>query len=149
MKQTLLMIDSDKQLNKVNEQVLRSSGLVKALHMVDNGREALDYLKHQVEQHASLPNIIIFELQMSIVNGFEFIDQFRMLEIPEKEEIELVVFTASSKPSDKQAAIAKGIRHYLNKPYLLRALRDIIFQINTKESTRRAGGKQMGFSTIL
>lgn len=137
MKKRLLIIDSDVHLNKLNEKVLRSSGIVDDLHIVNNGQDALDYLQTLLDNNSSLPDVIVFELQMPIVNGFEFIDQFSKFEISEKETVELVVFTASSKPSDRQKAISKGIRHYLSKPYLLRGLRDILLQLHNKQPITR------------
>jgi CheY-like chemotaxis protein len=137
MKKKLLIIDNDRHLNIVNEKVLLSSGIVNDLHIVYNGKDALEYLKSRAEDHAALPDIIVFDLQMPIVNGFDFIDQFAMLEIPGKDNMELVVFTASSKFSDRQRAISKGIKHYLDKPYLLGGLRDILSQLHIKQSLAR------------
>jgi CheY-like chemotaxis protein len=148
MKKHLLLIDNDRHLNTVNRKVLRSSGIVNDLHIVNNGQDGLDYLKFQTANKAPLPNIIVFELQIPVVNGFDFIDQFAMLEIPAKDNIELVVFTSSSKHSDKQKAISKGIRHYLTKPYLLNGLREIISQLYFKPSYAKRK-VEMGFKTIL
>jgi CheY-like chemotaxis protein len=141
MKRRLLIIESDKHLNKVNEIVLRASGVVADLHIANNGKEALDYIKSQVVNNSPLPDIIVFDLQMSVSNGFEFIDKFTLLDIPGKNAIELVVFTASSKPSDRQMAFSKGIKHYLSKPYLLRGIRDIVSQLQMKHADKHAGGK--------
>jgi CheY-like chemotaxis protein len=136
MKKRLLIIDDDKLLNKINEKVLHSSGIVKELHITCNGKEALEYLQLRAEKNYPLPHVIILDLQMPVLNGFEFIDAFQKLDIPGKADIELVVFTSSSNPSDKQRALSKGIKNYLAKPYLLRGLSDIISRLKITDSPK-------------
>jgi CheY-like chemotaxis protein len=130
MKKRVLIIDDDKQLNKINERVLHASGLVSELHIVGNGMEAIEYLNSRIDNAYSLPEIIVLELNLPKMNGFEFIQYFNEIKFNGKSRIELVVFTASSSPRDRQKAIQLGIRHYLNKPYLLRGLSDIISRLS-------------------
>jgi CheY-like chemotaxis protein len=132
----LLIIDSDKHLNIVNEKVVRTSAVVHDLHIVCNGIDALEYLQALARQQAALPDVIVFDLQMPGLNGFDFIDQFARLEIAGKDHVELVVFTASIKPSDRQKAISKGIRHYLYKPYLLVGLKEVLSALQVKEASK-------------
>jgi CheY-like chemotaxis protein len=146
----LLIVDNDKHFNTVNRKVLRSAGIVDDLHIVNNGKDALDYLKSLASAEDRLPNIIVFELQTPILNGFEFIDEFSRLEMDGRNNIKLVVFTASNKQSDRQKATSKGIKHYLLKPYLLIGLREIVTQLRNEiaESSRYAH-KRIGLETIL
>ncbi len=129
MKKRILIIDDDRVLNKINEKVLLVAGLVKELHIVENGRQAIDYLKTRLTKSDPLPEIIIFDLHLPIMDGFSFIDVFQEMEFAGKSNIELVVFTSSSNPRDRQKALGKGITHYLSKPYLLRGLSDIITRL--------------------
>jgi CheY-like chemotaxis protein len=126
MKKRILIIDNDKQLNKINERILITSGIVKELHITSNGQEALDYFRSRVENNYALPQIVILELHLPVLDGFAFVDEFSKLDFPGKAGIELVVFTYSSSYKDKQRALTKGIHHYLPKPYLLRNLMDIV-----------------------
>lgn len=126
MKKRILIIDDDKQLNQINQKILLASGFVSELHITLNGREALEYLTVRMEKKYPLPDIIILDLRMPVMDGFEFIDQLRKLDYPNRYRTELVVFTSSSSPKDKQKMLEKGIKHYLNKPYLLRGLTDIV-----------------------
>ena len=132
MKKRILIIDDDKLLNKINEKVLIAAGVVNELHIVLNGQQALDYLENRRSKEYPLPDIIVLDLHMPVMDGFAFIEEFNKLTFPGKSKIELVVFTSSSSPRDKQRAIAAGIRHYLNKPYLLRGLVDIMMRLNEK-----------------
>ena len=128
MKKRILIVDDDPLLNQINQKVLATSGLVSELHIVKNGKEALEYLNTRLEKSYPLPDIIILDLHMPLMDGFQFIDAFQKLDYL-RTRIELVVFTSSSSPRDKQRVYDKGVKHYLSKPYLLRGLTDVIRQL--------------------
>jgi CheY-like chemotaxis protein len=133
MKKRILIIDDDKLLNKINEKVLHAAGLVKELHIVVNGIQAIDYLTARIEKNYPLPEIIILDLHMPVMGGFDFIDRFKEMEFPGKSNIQIVVFTSSSSPRDRQKARDRGIEHFVNKPYLLRSLTDIVMRSRIPE----------------
>jgi CheY-like chemotaxis protein len=133
MAKRILLVDDDIQLNKIHEKILPSSGLASEIHIALNGREAIDYLQARIDKGYPLPQVIVLDLEMPVMNGFEFIDAFNDLSFPGKNKIEIVVFTSSSNVSDRKKALAKGIRHYLSKPYLVRALNDVISQLQIEE----------------
>ncbi|MBT1705974.1 response regulator [Chryseosolibacter indicus] len=133
MRKKILLIDNDQQLNRINEKVLLRSGIVSQLHITSNCREAIDYLRSREEKGYPLPDVIVFEINLPFMNGFEFIEAFNSLQITGKSRIALVVFTSSSNPRDRQRMLAKGIRHYINKPYLLTNLRDIVNRLSVDE----------------
>lgn len=133
MEKRILLVDDDIQLNKIHEKILPSSGLASEVHTALNGKHALEYLQARLEKGYPLPSIIIVDLDMPIMDGFEFIDAFNALSFPGKNKIEVIVFTSSSSPRDRQKAISKGIRYYLSKPYLVRALHDVITQLKIED----------------
>jgi CheY-like chemotaxis protein len=135
MKKRILIIDDDLFLNKINEKVLNAAGIVSELHIVKNGQEALDYLALRLEKKYQLPEIIVLDLHMPLIDGFQFMDEFQKLDFPGRSRIELVVFTSSSSPKDKQRATDLGVRNYISKPYLLRGLTDVIRRLNEGHGT--------------
>jgi two-component system, CitB family, response regulator MalR len=126
MKKRILIVDDDKLLNAINEKVLLTAGIVKELHFVPNGLQAMEYLTSRMEKGYPLPDVIILDLHMPVMNGFTFLDQFQKMDFPGKSNIQIVVFTASSNPKDKQKAFAMGVENYINKPYLLRGLTEVV-----------------------
>jgi CheY-like chemotaxis protein len=126
MKKRVLLIDDDKQLNRINERVLSTAGIVSELHIALDGRAGLEYLYSRIEKNYPMPHVIVLDLEMPVLSGFEFLDEFQKMNFAGKSNIEIVIFTSSSNPKDKQKAMSKGIRHYLTKPYLLRGLQDIL-----------------------
>jgi CheY-like chemotaxis protein len=131
MKKRILIIDNDEALNKINEKVLKAAGIVSELHIVKNGLEAISYLNARESRGYPLPEIIVLDLYLPVMNGFQFLDEFQKSDLPGKAQIEIVIFTSSSNPKDKQKIMSMGIRHYLNKPYILRGLTDVIYNLRT------------------
>src|SRR5687767_734619 len=129
MKKRILIIDDDNLLNKINEKVLVTAGLTKELHFSPNGHHALGYLETRIEKGYPLPDIIILDLHMPVMDGFAFLDAFNDLSFPGKSTIEIIVFTSSSSAKERQLAISKGASHILSKPYLLRGLTDIMSRL--------------------
>lgn len=134
MQTRFLLVDDDETLTRLNEKILRAAGLVKELHAVRTGRGALEFLMSAAHNRNPLPQIIILDLDMPVMNGFQFLDEFWKLNLPGKETIELVVFTASSIPSNYERVLSKGVKHYLNKPFLLREITAIVHNL-------KAGGR--------
>lgn len=126
----LLLLDRDEHLLSVNRKILKTSGLADDIYTSLNVKEALQYIKSCIATESRVPDLIIFDLKLGQSSGFDFIDQLRALGIPDDHCTELIVFTDSSSHRDMEKARAKGIRHYLFKPYLLRGLRDIILNMS-------------------
>jgi CheY-like chemotaxis protein len=149
MKKRILIVDDDQQLNKINEKILTAAGIVSELHIVLNGKEAMDYLIARVAKNYPLPDLIILDLDMPVMDGFGFIDEFQRSDLPGKDAIEIVVFTSSSSPRDKQKALAKGIKYYLSKPYLLRGLNDIILTLKAEQADLYSNRKTFGLESTI
>lgn len=150
MKKRILIVDDDQQLNKINEKILTAAGIVSELHIALNGKEAMEYLWARADKNYPLPDLIILDLDMPVMNGFQFIDEFQRSDFPGKSAIEIVVFTSSSNPRDKQKAFSKGIKYYLSKPYLLRGLNDIILTLKAEQADLYSNRKILGLeNTIL
>ncbi len=86
--------------------------------VANEGEEALRYLWGKADNgtypHSSLPELIILDLRMPKVDGFQFLERVntddRMKRIP------VIVLTSSPQESDRAKCRALGVRAYLNKP---------------------------------
>ncbi len=75
---------------------------------VSNGREALEFLKTH-----SAPNVIVLDLMMPVMNGWEFCDFQRS--DSELSRIPVVVISASG--ALPEAVLGKGAIDYVPKPF--------------------------------
>jgi two-component system response regulator len=98
------------------------------LRFVESGREALDYLhrfgRYQNPEDAPRPSLILLDLYMPEVDGFEIIRDVRadaaLCRIP------IIVFTRSNDDPDILRAYELGANSYLTKPDSLEGYQSLI-----------------------
>lgn len=66
----------------------------------ENGKMALDDLKERIEDEVSIPEVIFLDINMPIMDGWEFLEELLNLKI--KEKVIINVITSSIDPSDYQ-----------------------------------------------
>ena len=133
----LLIIDDDSICTFINTRVAQTSGAFEQITSVQNGKDALDFFNDVCAGTATAPDVILLDLNMPLINGFDFIKGFRKLPIPNKEEIEIIILTSSEQPHDLQCARDLGVNHYLLKPLTVNDLQSTIFSLDKK--IRRSG----------
>ena len=100
---TVLIIEDDSSVRLVTKLHLRNEYQVVE---ASNGMEAMELLEHQSV------DLIIADVMMPKMNGYEFVEQFRVMD-----KITPVLFlTAKKEWQDKKTGFAIGIDDYMTKP---------------------------------
>src|SRR6478609_2172892 len=77
---------------------------------------ALDYLSAHNEKE--VPLIIFLDLNMPLMNGFEFLAQFEKLPVDRIKKTKIVVVTSSGNMKDKEQALGfKSVFSFITKPF--------------------------------
>ncbi|WP_436515931.1 response regulator [Ekhidna sp. To15] len=108
------LIDDDLLINKVNTFSIQRS--LKGFEVINfsNGAEAYQYFSETNFTSNDLL-IILLDLNMPVMNGWEFLDVFPKLNI--KAQLELYVLSSSIDPFDKEKARSSSIvKEFLTKP---------------------------------
>jgi CheY-like chemotaxis protein len=85
--------------------VAETLGIFSNIISVHQGKEALDYLEEVCNGTEKAPNLILLDLDMPVMDGFDFLNAFHQLTFPDKKNSAVVVLTASEKPEDVKRAI--------------------------------------------
>lgn len=125
MDSLVLLIDDDKISNFITEATLLRLGVTREIQISLNGKEALDLINKNIKADR-VPDIILLDLNMPIMDGFDFILAFQQLDFPDKNKVMIVVLTSSENEEDILKIKRMGIRHYLTKPLCENKLMDII-----------------------
>jgi DNA-binding response OmpR family regulator len=107
MKKKILAIDDEKSIRFIIENTFNKDFEVVTLN---NGMDALFYL-----QSGNLPDIIICDVEMPVLNGFEFIRRIR--ESGFFEEIPLIMLSGKEESADKIKCFEMGADDYVLKPF--------------------------------
>ena len=114
MVKNVLLIDDDQISNFINSKVLSRAGIVKELHTAMNGKDALDQIN---KSHIKwLPDVIFVDLNMPVMDGFQFIEAFSKLDHSKTDNVKIIIVTSSEDPEDMKRARSLGVKDYLVKP---------------------------------
>lgn len=92
----------------------------KKVDVVSNGQELLNYLK---SAHNTIPDIILTDINMPIVNGIEALTEIKANEKLSK--IPAFVYSTAINPIYEAQAAALGTKGFLIKPFSLREFEEI------------------------
>jgi signal transduction histidine kinase len=108
---TEILVAEDQLINrKVITQFLERKGW--SVEVVENGKQAVKTL----EKHPRRFSVVLMDVQMPIMDGFEATRQIRLAEAGQKTHIPIIAMTAHAMKGDKEQCIAAGMDNYLSKP---------------------------------
>lgn len=127
-KRVLLVEDND--LNaEIAMAILEQSGLV--LDRVEDGLACINRLS---EVDADLYDLILMDIQMPNMNGYEATRRIRQFENVKKASIPILAMTANAFEEDKKMAIDAGMNGHISKPIVVNVLEKQIINIFKKVS---------------
>lgn len=125
MKRKILAIDDEKSIRFIIENTFNKEFEVITL---SNGMDALYYI-----QSGNLPDVIICDVEMPVMNGFEFIKRIR--ESGFFDEIPLIMLSGKEESADKIRCFEMGADDYVVKPF---NPRELIVRIKRRIETSSA-----------
>ncbi len=109
---TILIVDDEEDtLNLLRERLTQEGFLTIEAH---NGREAIE------KAVKNNPDLIVLDIMMPEITGWDVMEQLKQEE--GTASIPVVVLSSVSTEADKQRGYRMGIKHYLTKPFEIKAL---------------------------
>lgn len=131
----LLIIDDDNISSYINTRVAQKTGLFREIRSVSSGKDALEIFMEVCKGTVAPPDVVLLDLNMPVMNGFDFIEALKGLDYPEKKRLHIVILTSSDHKADIDRAHAMGIQHYLVKSMTMKDLQATIFSLYNKIQT--------------
>jgi CheY-like chemotaxis protein len=116
MKKKILLVDDEQIFHFINTRVIQRTCIDCDIQTALNGRDALGIIGRDIAANSGLPDIIFVDLNMPTMGGFEFIQTFREMQLPNKESITIAILTSSMSNADNDKADSLGIKHFITKP---------------------------------
>lgn len=111
-KKVRILLVEDNELNReIALTILEDYGFT--VECAENGKEALDKV---IENEDSYYDLILMDIQMPVMNGYEAASAIRNLDNHMKADIPIVAMTANAFDEDKQNAYKAGMNGHIAKP---------------------------------
>ena len=117
---TIMLIDDNEIDNLINQKIIESSNISKHIFTHTSGKSAIEFLKNMEKLDVAesvLPDVIFLDIDMPLMDGFQFLDEFEKLTNIAKKKCKIVMLTSSINPQDfNRSKKYENVKLYLNKP---------------------------------
>lgn len=127
----ILLIDDNPPTNFFNKRLINKLGLAEEVFAVENGKLGLEFLTNQGDYVSNgkkypKPALILLDINMPVMDGWEFLEAYHQLSPEQKGEILIVMLSTSPNPDDLQKASSiSELSGFRQKPLTQEMLVDI------------------------
>jgi CheY-like chemotaxis protein len=126
----VMLIDDNEIDNLINQKIIESSGICNHIFTHTGGRSAIEFLKNaeKIADSAGkkelMPEIIFLDIDMPLMDGFQFLDEFENLSQNIREHCKIVMLTSSINSKDvRRSKRYANVKEYINKPLTKESLK--------------------------
>ena len=113
-----ILLVEDNELNReIAEELLKQYGFL--VDIAENGAEAVKKVKNSAP---GTYDLVLMDIQMPVMNGYEATEQIRALEDPALAKIRILAMTANAFDEDRKQALKCGMDGFLSKPIVMEEL---------------------------
>lgn len=97
-----------------------------------NGKDAYDNLLPQLQLNTNLPDVILLDLNMPIMDGWQLLDE--LVKIPVAENIPIYIVSSSVDSRDiTKAKTYKMVSKYIVKPFSVSLIQDLMKELEDQD----------------
>ncbi len=123
----ILLVDDDDTTNFVNELLLEDLKVTKEVCVTRNGEEALQMIGQECGEN-NCPQLVLLDINMPVMNGFEFLEAYNELDFSHKQSVVIVMLTTSMNPADVDRLQKLPIQGVVNKPLTKEKIQELLRQ---------------------
>lgn len=113
----ICLIDDDDIYQFTFTRGLKSNKVAKKILVFSDGEEARDFMRDNVANTEVLPDVIFLDINMPVMDGWEFLEEFVKLKTKVQKKITIYMVSSSVDPADVERAKAiSDVSDYLIKP---------------------------------
>jgi CheY-like chemotaxis protein len=126
-KQSIFIVDDDEVYKFIVKKIIEIKELADHVLTFSDGEKAYNYIKENKVKPNFLPDIILLDINMPIMDGFLFIEEYIKLKHEINKEIAIYMITSSIDPIDlERSKKYTDIKGFITKPISTEVLEKII-----------------------
>ena len=123
----VFVVDDDKIHHFIIRKLLESNTIAIEPLFFENGLDAINDLKEKINNGGILPDLILLDINMPILDGWQFLEEF--IDLKTKTTMNIVIHIISSSDNsidiEKAESFKNVIEKYLVKPMTTDAIKNI------------------------
>lgn len=124
---TVCIIDDDDIYKFTITKTLQHLHLSQNVITFSDGEEALEFFAREKDNPAALPDVILLDINMPLMDGFQFMDEFIKVKSIIQKQMSVFLVTSSVDHSDvERSNLIPEIKEYIIKPIRAEKLKEII-----------------------
>lgn len=124
------IIDDDPIFVYGTKKIMKKIDFCEEILVYNNGQEAMDGLKQLTAQNKKLPTVIFLDINMPIMDGWEFLEDFVKIPNNNRENVTIYIISSSIDPMDIQKVQSYGlVNNYILKPIRIIDLEKVLKDI--------------------
>ncbi len=113
----ILLVEDNELNSEIAVEILKEYGF--RVDTAENGVEAVERIRNSTPGEYDL---VLMDVQMPVMNGYEATRQIRALDNPELAGITILAMTANAFDEDRKNALEAGMNGFLSKPIIIEEL---------------------------
>ena len=125
------VVDDDEIYTFSVKRIIAKADIAEKTIFFHNGQAALDYLIANMRKEDELPDLILLDLNMPVLDGWQFLDEFARLASAFNKKITTYIVSSSIDEDDyERAKHIELVSDFIVKPLTVHNLHDILTNIH-------------------